>query len=54
VARARLIINSDSHTPSDIPTRELFLNTSQLSGFIDEDLIEACNNSEDLLKAVRG
>lgn len=52
-ASAKIIINSDSHSPENIPSKALFDETAKAAGLSDADIIQAYTNSEILLKRIK-
>ena len=51
-ASAKLIINSDSHTPADIPAKDLFEKTAKAARLLKEEISQAYLNSENMLKKI--
>ncbi len=51
---ADFVINSDCHTPQDIPSEELFNKTAEEAGLTKEDVRIAQSNSEKLVKRIIG
>lgn len=51
-ASARFIINSDSHSPKNIPSLANFNKTAKAAGLSKEDISQAYSNSETLLKRI--
>lgn len=49
---AKIIFSSDSHSPDDIPSEQLFYRTAKAAGLSDNDIIQSYKNSEILLKRI--
>lgn len=49
---AKIVISSDSHSPDDIPSRQLFDRTAKAAGLSKKSIIQTYANSESLLKRI--
>jgi len=49
---AKIILDSDSHSPKNIPSRILFQKTARLAGLSSKDIAQAYKNSEALIQKV--
>lgn len=49
---AKIILSSDSHSPDDIPTKQLFDRTAKSAGLSDNNIIHTYTNSKTLFKRI--
>jgi histidinol phosphatase-like PHP family hydrolase len=49
---AKILINSDSHSPENIPLKALFEKTAKAAGLSRIDIVQAYRNSEALIKKI--